>query len=231
MDKIKQSTEEFLKLKIKQYKNNLKLLDNNNIKYTRLKCNYGGYRYFLICPLCHKNYTWLGEYKHKDKVYYFCRKCLNLNYESSQNSKLKNKEDKLQNILYKLNYRKTIYKMLIELLYKPTGLLSGSWSGWHFSVVTENVSEINRMPKPKNMHNKTFKTLKNEAIELIEDILFTYYERFKRRYKEEGINEFYENRLKILEDCDLRNKTYMVNGPQNAYRFYSSIKAEVDADK
>jgi hypothetical protein len=50
------------------------------IPFEKLKCNYGGYRYYFRCPLCNKRMR---------KLYFtngafLCRKCLNLSYDSQR---------------------------------------------------------------------------------------------------------------------------------------------------
>lgn len=51
------------------------------ISIDKQACNYGGFRYFFKCPLCHKRMRilYLGE-----QSVFLCRKCLNLSYLSQR---------------------------------------------------------------------------------------------------------------------------------------------------
>lgn len=51
------------------------------IPVTKLPCNYGGFRYFLHCPLCQKRMRFLYFAEHS---LFLCRACLNLGYESQR---------------------------------------------------------------------------------------------------------------------------------------------------
>ncbi len=51
---------------------------------TKTKCNFGGYRYWFLCPICRKRAKKL--YFNAD--YFLCRKCLNLSYSSQRKSYL-----------------------------------------------------------------------------------------------------------------------------------------------
>jgi len=48
-------------------------------------CNYGGKRWWFICPECHRRCRIL--YKPSDEIYFACRICHNLTYESQQEGK------------------------------------------------------------------------------------------------------------------------------------------------
>ncbi len=52
------------------------------IPIKQVSCNYGGFRYFFACPLCHKHMRFL--YHAERSCLFLCRKCLNLSYESQQ---------------------------------------------------------------------------------------------------------------------------------------------------
>lgn len=58
---------------IKQHIN----INGHNIKITPTRPNYGGLRWWFVCPSCHKRKRTL--YLSDD---YYCRKCLGLNYKS-----------------------------------------------------------------------------------------------------------------------------------------------------
>lgn len=64
--------------------NNKRLL-SHEINITSTICNYGGLRYFFICPLCHSN-KGMKLYKPNGNKYYGCRKCYNLAYYSQNYS-------------------------------------------------------------------------------------------------------------------------------------------------
>lgn len=55
------------------------------IRVTRTVCNYGGWRYWLICPTCKRRYGIL--YKRGVYQYYACRKCHDLTYTSAQEAR------------------------------------------------------------------------------------------------------------------------------------------------
>lgn len=59
-----------------------------NISLTTSKCNYGGIRYWLICPLCHSgipcNRRVRKLYLPPGRRYFGCRHCYNLTYRSQQ---------------------------------------------------------------------------------------------------------------------------------------------------
>ena len=48
-------------------------------------CNYGGFRYWFLCPSCHSRRRVL--YLPYESKYFACRKCYNLCYESQQEGK------------------------------------------------------------------------------------------------------------------------------------------------
>ena len=50
----------------------------------RTACNYGGWRYWLVCPGCQRRYGVL--YNQSDPDWYACRKCHDLTYASSQDA-------------------------------------------------------------------------------------------------------------------------------------------------
>ena len=52
-------------------------LFNQSIQISKTPCNYGGYRYWFICPDCHKRVGVL--YRQSN---YKCRHCLGVNYQS-----------------------------------------------------------------------------------------------------------------------------------------------------
>jgi hypothetical protein len=52
---------------------------------TRTACNYGGWRYWLICPLCKRRCGIL--YRRPEYKYYACRKCYDLSYISTQDAR------------------------------------------------------------------------------------------------------------------------------------------------
>lgn len=53
-------------------------LDSKDI--TRQKCNFGGYRYYLICPKCNNKYTYLLKSNKYNDYKYLCRKCEGVTY-------------------------------------------------------------------------------------------------------------------------------------------------------
>lgn len=62
-------------------------------------CNYGGFRYFFKCPLCHKRMRFL--YFAEQSVF-LCRKCLNLGYDSQRlrpSSRLGQQSKKIQKLI------------------------------------------------------------------------------------------------------------------------------------
>lgn len=54
--------------------------ENYQLKVDKQKCNFGGFRYYFLCPLCTKRmrklYSYLG--------FLLCRNCLNLSYQSQK---------------------------------------------------------------------------------------------------------------------------------------------------
>jgi hypothetical protein len=62
------------------------------VRLTTTPCNFGGVRYWFICPLS-KNDTYCGRrvgtlYKAPGAAYFGCRHCYNLSYESRNESRL-----------------------------------------------------------------------------------------------------------------------------------------------
>ena len=52
------------------------------IPIKQVSCNYGGFKYYFSCPLCHEHMRFL--YHAERSCLFLCRKCLNLSYESQQ---------------------------------------------------------------------------------------------------------------------------------------------------
>ncbi len=52
------------------------------IPIKQVSCNYGGFRYYFQCPLCHEQMRFL--YHAERSCLFLCRICLNLSYESQQ---------------------------------------------------------------------------------------------------------------------------------------------------
>lgn len=57
---------------------------NYKVKLVKTSCNYGGFRYWFVCPNCKKRYWVLSI--HRD-WYFYCRKCLKLCYSKQLESK------------------------------------------------------------------------------------------------------------------------------------------------
>ena len=102
---------------------------NQLVQITTTSCNYGGSRYWFICPDCHKRVGVLyrqGNFK--------CRHCLGVNYQSQ----LQQPQNRLFERLNALRER----------------------LGWQGGII-HGYGE-----KPKGMHEKTYKRLLGEYIEL-----------------------------------------------------------------
>ena len=82
---------------------------NYEIKLATTPCNYGGFRYWFLCPKCNRRVVKL--YLNK---YYYCRHCHNLTYRScQQHDKRFSFWDKDMN-----NYTETDCKEFLKLLKK-----------------------------------------------------------------------------------------------------------------
>ena len=55
------------------------------IHLTRTPCNYWWYRYWFICPNCHKKYVSLYLWRN---MHFYCRKCNNLCYSDQNQGKI-----------------------------------------------------------------------------------------------------------------------------------------------
>lgn len=81
-------------------------------------CNYGGLRYFYLCPFCRKRYRHLYITQGKKHPRLICRKCCNLSYRSQSESEYDRVESKLCKLL-------SLYKFKnedIEQNMRPKGL-------------------------------------------------------------------------------------------------------------
>ena len=58
---------------------------NYPVQIDSTPCNYGGVRYWLECPNCHKR---VGKLYIAGNLLFECRKCQNLNYTTQQDTKL-----------------------------------------------------------------------------------------------------------------------------------------------
>lgn len=66
---------------------------NYDVRLTKTVCNYWGYRYWFICPNCNKRY-WVLYLNGRD-LHFYCRKCLNLRYDTQTKTKLSYAFDKI----------------------------------------------------------------------------------------------------------------------------------------
>lgn len=63
--------------------NKLIIFSENQIKLSTTECNYGGVRYWLVCPCCNERTTRL----YIVNSHFRCRTCANINYRSQQRTK------------------------------------------------------------------------------------------------------------------------------------------------
>jgi len=101
------------------------------IYFDKTRCNYGGTRQWFFCPGCGRRIAIL----YNNQPLFLCRKCAHVIYGSQQESELDQLARKAKKIRHKLDIGDTD-------LYDPDKLSEGTY--W----------------KPKNMHWKTFKRLK-----------------------------------------------------------------------
>jgi hypothetical protein len=108
-----------------------------------IDCNYGGKRYFVICPYCHKRFTRLYIVNGILK----CRKCGNLNYFSQQ-------KNKRTYILYQLDciLKELQCKASMEY-YNKSGLLSPAYF-------------MAKLKKPEKMKKTKYKKLVDKYYKL-----------------------------------------------------------------
>ena len=80
------------------------------VKFTKIKCNYGGYRWFFLCPgaQCDKRCSKL--YLHRQ--YFLCRTCHNLTYESNNRTKSYRNWDSIVKYLPDFSYDPTPFDKL-----------------------------------------------------------------------------------------------------------------------
>ncbi len=122
-----------------------------NIDYT--KCNYGNTRPWFICPVCKKRYAILYFNNHS----FYCRKCLNLNYKSSQLSKNDNLT-RLATKLKKIENKLNLIDIPVFVFEKPKYT---SWEEYFYSILQLKLMRLKDIKKPKHIHYKTFNKLKN----------------------------------------------------------------------
>ncbi len=211
---------------INNYKNNLdELKEKFNIKYTSIKCNYGGFRYYLVCPVCNKKYTWLA-YSFGEIA---CRNCNKINYISSTISKKNHKILKLNKLLKEINANINIYIWIRELLNKPNGFNSVKWSTWYFIVLKSKLKEIKKIKKPKNMNNKTFSIIIKKIKSLVIEILYIYLKNFKWKYKkfDKSKDDIFIEGQNILDEIEKKNTIHDSNNPFNFDEYsYYNIRAD-----
>lgn len=65
-----------------------------------IPCNYGGLRYFYLCPLCRKRYRHLYITQGKKHPRLLCRKCCHLSYRTQSENECTRLATKLVKLLY-----------------------------------------------------------------------------------------------------------------------------------
>lgn len=65
-----------------------------------IPCNYGGLRYFYVCPFCRKRYRHLYITQGKKHPRLLCRKCRYLSYRTQSENKCNRLATKLVKLLY-----------------------------------------------------------------------------------------------------------------------------------
>lgn len=83
-----------------------------------IPCNYGGLRYFYLCPFCRKRYRHLYITRGKKHPHLVCRKCCSLFYRTQSESAY----DRLLVKFSKLLHRHKVTKKNIYEKEKPKGL-------------------------------------------------------------------------------------------------------------
>lgn len=83
-----------------------------------IPCNYGGIRYFYVCPFCRKRYKYLYITQGKKHPRLACRKCRCLSYRTQSEKKYDRLISKLSKLLH-IYQLKTVF---INKRYKPKGM-------------------------------------------------------------------------------------------------------------
>lgn len=83
-----------------------------------IPCNYGGIRYFYVCPFCRKRYRHLYITQGKKHPRLACRKCCCLSYRTQSEKEY----DRLISKLFKLLYTYKLRTTFIKKTHKPKGM-------------------------------------------------------------------------------------------------------------
>lgn len=101
----------------------------NELKLLYTPCNYGGYRYWFKCPKCDRRVAVL----HAQGDCFYCRKCLNLAYQSQRSSY----RDRC------LTRRHKIGQKIFARYANGEGF--GKRKGMHWKTFMENLEEYHRL--------------------------------------------------------------------------------------
>lgn len=151
----------------------------NTIKLTTTYPNYGGIRYWFICPLCKKRVATLHEYH----TYYLCRVCSNLYYTSQE--------------YHRGDEADLILSYLIDIRAKYLRLSRAS-------EAVPSIFDVNFLSyvptKPKGMHYVTYTKKINEIEAMIQTYIemINIYNNLKHAHKEK-IDKQYNQAVKYQE--------------------------------
>lgn len=70
-----------------------------------IPCNYGGVRYFYVCPCCKRRYKHLYLVRGKKHPCLICRKCRCLSYQSQSENELGSLVLKLYKLLHRYGFK------------------------------------------------------------------------------------------------------------------------------
>lgn len=109
---------------------------NYSIRLDKTPCNYGGYRYWFICPNCNKRVGVLYC-----AGLYVCRHCIGASYQTQLNQPLDNVRRKMHKLANKLNWVTGKYGEQIPLPKK----------GMHLATFIKLDSQYKELKKKENL--------------------------------------------------------------------------------
>lgn len=183
-------------------------------------CNFGGGRPFFICPVCKKKYLRLVYMRDNQ---FACRICNQANYKSSRQSKKWFKICRLTKSLAKLKYIDENNKIFdISIMHRTMGTFD-TYSYFE-SFLDDGIRNIKKIPKPKNMHYKTYWNIVNECIDNLIDI-YSYIYKLAQNKDNRHIEEF-ENTLKYVDKRFQKcfPEYHYSHSPEHAYNHYGKIQ-------
>lgn len=129
-----------------------------------IPCNYGGLRYFYLCPFCRKRYRYLYLTPGKNHPRLLCRKCCFLSYRTQSENEYNRLITKLVKLLHKYKFKdqhikskdrpKGIHKKTFQKIKKRVQQIGNDFSDLRFR---EDLIESDILPKSRKLQKQQIK--------------------------------------------------------------------------